>query len=173
MNRQEKEALVVSLKQSFAGSQASFVVVYRGLSVGKIQGLRRSLREKGSRMQVTKARFMKIAADGIDGAKDLQPFLKDQIGLVFASDHATGVAKDLCGFAAENKTFSVEACLFESKVFDRDAVSYLATLPPREVLLAQVASVMQMPSVKFVQILNMLIVRLLIVLKKIEEQKGS
>ena len=173
MNRQEKEVLVESLKKDFSDSQASFVVVYKGLSVPKMQVLRKDLRSKGSKLFVTKARLMKLAVDGVPGAQDLQPYFKDQIGLVFASDQPTSVAKDLCDFAGNNKSFSVLACSFESKVFDGEAVSYMASLPSREILLGQVASVLQMPISKFTILLNMLILRLLFVLKKIEEKKAK
>ncbi|MBT3456184.1 50S ribosomal protein L10 [bacterium] len=173
MNRQEKEALVESLRQSFSECQSSFVVLYRGLSVPKVQQLRRGLREKSGLLKIAKARLMKLAVEGLDGVEGLTPFLKDQIGLVFASGDTPAVAKELCGFAKKNESFSILACSFESQVLDNVAICQLATLPSREVLLGQVAGLLKMPTTQFVQLLNMLIVRLLFVLKKIEEKKAA
>ena len=173
MNRQEKEALVESLKQDFSDSQASFVVVYRGLSVDRITELRRGLRGKGGKLKITKARLMKLAIDGDGALEGLRPYLGDQIGLVFAGQEPTTVAKEICDFAKKNKTFSIVAGSFDSKILDQSAVVMMASLPSREILLAQVASVMQMPITQFTRLLHMMIARLLFVLKRIEEKKRS
>ena len=173
MNRQEKETLVASLKQDFTDSQASFVVLCRGLSVPNVQGLRKDLRGKGSTLRVAKARLMKLAADGIDEVDGLAPYFKDQIGLVFASDETPAIAKVLCDFAKKNKSFSVVACSFESQVLDSDAVVRMASLPSREVLLAQVVGLLNMPITKLALDLKMIIKKLLVAIKEIENKKSE
>jgi len=171
MNRQEKEAVIQQLKDNFSSSSASFVVGYKGLTVAQMQALRRELHNQGGTFKVTKARLMKRAVSDIDNIQDLTPFLKEQIGLVFVSDEVPGVAKTLHEFAKENKALSLIAGCMDSSLLDAQGIERIASLPSREVLLAMLVGTIQAPSRNFVGVLNMMVLRLLIVLKKIEEQK--
>lgn len=172
MNRQEKEAIVQQLKDNFSSSSASFVVGYKGLTVAQMQALRRELHNQGGTFKVTKARLMKRAVSDLDNkAHDLTPYFKDQIGLVFVSDEIPGVAKTLHEFAKDNKALSLIAGCMDSTLLDAQGIEQIASLPSREVLLAMLVGTIQAPSRNFVGMLNMMILRLLFVLKKVEEQK--
>ena len=173
MNRQEKEALVQSLKQDITNSQASFVVVYRGLSVPQAQILRRELRTKGAKLKVAKARLMKLAIDDSNkGAEDLKTFLNGQIGLVFASEEVPPVAKILKTYSDSHKGFGVVGGYFESNVIDEKSVSYMASLPSKEVLLSQLFGMLNMPASQLAVVLAAPIRKLLFALKQIEDKKA-
>lgn len=171
MNKQQKSALVESLRENITGSQASFIVGYKGLSVGQMQALREQLREKGGALKVAKARLMKRAVDGVDGAQDLTPHLHDQIGLVFATQDCSAIAKVLSDFAKENQGLLLNAGLMESRLLTDVDVKRIASLPSREILLAQVCGALKAPTGKFVNVLNMLILRLLWTLKAVADKK--
>lgn len=170
MNRTEKEAVIQLLHDSLLKNQSSFLVNYQGLSVNQMQSLRAGLREKGANLRVAKARLMKRAVDGVEGADQLMPFLKDQIAMVF-SQEAPSAAKVLYDFSKKNENLELVVGLFESNLYDAQALGRIASLPPREILLAQVCGTLKAPITKTVGLLNMLIVRLLLVLKQIEEKK--
>ncbi len=174
MNRSQKEAAVAELRKGLAESAATFLINYRGTDVASLQGLRGKLREKEARFKVSKARLMKIAASEIDGGASLNDLLKDQIGMVFAEgSDVSAVAKSLVDFAKEHESVNIVSGFYESSVMTQDQVKFFASLPPREVLLAQVAGTLNAPMSSFVSVLHALIVRLLYVLKRIEEKKGS
>ena len=92
MNRQQKESVVESLRKSFTQSNISFLVGYRGLTVAQMQVLRNDLRKCGGTMRVTKARLMKRAVEGVEGAQEMGPYFRDQVALVFSSDEQIGRA---------------------------------------------------------------------------------
>ena len=171
MNRQEKESLVDTLKKDFAQSEAAYLVGYSGLSVNAMQDLRGKLRDKGARLKIAKMRLVKRALADDAVYEGFMPHLKEQCGVIFAEEEPTGVAKVLYDFSKDNDNLNVVLGFVEREYLDADAVKYLATLPPREVLLAQVVGTMQMPITQFVGVLNMLLVRLLVVLKQIAEKK--
>ena len=171
MNRQEKEVLVQELKDNFNTMQASFIVKYSGLSVSDIQELRRTLKASGARLQVTKARLMKLAAQKMPSAQELIPYFKDQIGLVFASQEAAPVAKVLDQFAKKNQNLSIIAGSFESRFMDSDMVSFMASLPSREVLLSQLLGLLNLPLVRLVSDLNSLLTKLVVDLQQIADKK--
>ncbi len=166
MNRQQKEAAVASLKENFSGSSASFVVGVGGLSVEKFESLRKLLRQEGSTLHVAKVRLMKRAMQDVQNVQGLEPFLKEQIALVFAQKEAPAVAKILCGFAKENQVFTVLAGCMDSAILDKDAVKVIASLPPREILLAHLAATLNAPIVGFVVVLSR-------ILEKLEEEQKT
>jgi large subunit ribosomal protein L10 len=171
MNRQEKEIAISEVKKLFAQSQAAFLVNYKGLDVAKLQSLRKVLREQNGKFKVTKANLMSIAVEGLPGVDSFKENFKDQVGLVFANKDVPAVSKKLVDFAKDNEALKIIAGYFESKTLSKQDLEILASLPSREILLAQLAGTLQAPISSFVRILNLMIVRLLYVLQKIEDKK--
>lgn len=145
MNRNQKEVLVAELHSQMAQAEAAFLVNYQGLSVADLQKLRASLRGEGATMQVAKARLMARAAKQVGGCEAFIPFLKNQVGLVFAKTNAPAVAKKIVEFSKDQQNLAVVSGFFENRVWNKGEVEFLAALPPREVLLAQLAQVLQAP----------------------------
>ena len=145
MNRQEKTQLVTALKDQFSNSVGSILVGYKGLSVNQLQKLRRGVRQSGGNFKVTKARLMKLAAENIDTAQPLIPYFKDQVGLVFLENQDPSVIKFLYNFSKENEALKMVAGSLDSKLVDAATLTRLASLPSREVLLAQVCGVLKAP----------------------------
>lgn len=154
MNRQQKEAVVAEFKDMLNSSDAAFLVQYKGLNVQDMISLRRALRETGGKLKVTKARLMKIAAEGIEGIDPFKEQFKEQIGLVFAEGDVSAVAKQVVTFAKDHKALQVVSGFYESKVLSRDEVEFFASLPSRDVLLSQLARALQGPIAGFARVLN-------------------
>lgn len=162
MNREQKINLVASLKEGFANSKASFLVNFRGLTVEQVQVLRNGLRSKGAQMKIAKARLIKMAAQDLPDAAIMDPYFKEQIGVVFAQDQAHSIAKALNAFVKQYEALSVVAGSVESQLLDAAAFTKFALLPSREDLLAQLCGVLQAPGVK-----------LLFVLKALQEKRAE
>lgn len=173
MNRQQKELVVKLLKERFSESPASFVVGYKGLAVDQMQGLRSQLRKEGGALKVTKARLMKLAVEGAENAQGLMPYLKDQIGVVFAANDPSAVAKALSEFAKQNEALELIAGELDGSLLDKAGINRIATLPSREVLLGQVCGTLNAPITKLAFVLNMQIMQLLLVLKQVEAKKNN
>lgn len=172
MNRSEKELLVGELAQQLQLASAAFLVNYQGATVKTLHTLRKKLRERESSLRVAKARLLKLAVGTMPGGDQFAPMLKEQVGLVIAGgSDVSGVAKDLVDFSKGNETIKVLSGFYETQVLSMEQVVFFATLPSREVLLGQVLGTLQAPIAQFVRLLNLLIVRLLYVLKRIAEQK--
>ncbi len=173
MNRQQKESVVSQLRKEFSHSEAAFLVGYRGLTVHQLERLRGDLRQKGGTFKITKARLMKLAVEGLDGQQDLTPFFKNQVGLVFSTQETPAIAKVLNDFAKEHQALELVVGCLDKKVLQKNDVIRIASLPSREVLLAQVAGTLNAPISGLASVLNILIVRLLWTLKQVEEQKNQ
>lgn len=171
MNRQQKEAVVADFKEMFSQSQASFIVNYRGLDVTGISSLRKKLRESGGKLKITKARLMKVAAEGMDGIESFKNDFKDQIGIVFALDEVAPIAKQLIEFSKKSDELEVISGFSESKVLSKDEIEFFASLPPREVLLAQLLGALQAPIAGLARVINAPMQQLVTVLDAIAKKK--
>ncbi|MCB9492951.1 MAG: 50S ribosomal protein L10 [Epsilonproteobacteria bacterium] len=172
MNREQKKAIVSEVHDKFVQSQASFLVNYKGLDVASMQNLRTQLREDNAQLKVTKATLMKIAAQDIEGIQDFANSFNEQVGLVFANDDSIAIAKKLVKFSKDNDALQVIAGFFESRSLSKDEVEFLASLPSKEILLAQLLGTMQAPISGLARSLNAIIAQLAYALNQIAEKKS-
>ena len=145
MNRQQKETVVSNLKEMFNKANASFLVQYKGLSVSALQQLRQRLRLEKGVFKVTKARLMKIASGENSSIEDFRIHFKNQVALVFAMDDVPSVAKKIVEFSKEHETLQIVSGYFESALMTKEQIAFLASIPSRDVLLAQLVGVLQAP----------------------------
>ncbi len=152
LNRGEKEAVVAEVGAQVASAQAIIVAEYRGLEVGAITSLRKQARESGVYLRVLKNTLARRAVAGtpFEGLTD------SLVGpLIYGmSKDPVQCAKVLAEFAKSNDKLVLKAGAMPNKVIDTAGVKALATMPSREVLLAQLMGTMQAPVAKFVQTLN-------------------
>lgn len=162
MNRQQKEQIVELFHENFSTTKGSFFVDYCGLSVVQMQQLRRQLREKGGVLKIAKMRLVKRALHGVVGVDTLAKHCKQQVGVVFAQDEndASNVAKILSDFSKKNKALGLVAACVDAEFLDKAAIVRMASLPSKEVLLAQLCGVLKAPLVK-----------LLLLIEEVKKQK--
>lgn len=172
MNRQDKTKVIESLRNEFQNSNASFLVGYRGLTVFQITDLRKKLREQGGKLHVAKVTLIKRALDEVPEVEGLRSFLGDQIALVFSKNESTAVAKVLSDFSKEFEQLQLIGGSLESSILDADSIKQIASLPSRDILLAQVCGTLKAPISKLAFVLNALLSKPLIVLKEIEKKKS-
>lgn len=153
MARPEKEAAVAELREKLGSAKGSVITDYRGLTVKKVTDLRRRLRKAGVEYKVIKNTLASRAAHELDIA-DLDKYLAGPTAIAFSMEDPVAPAKVLAEFAKDNKELEIKGGLLQGKVIDSEGVKALAELPPREVLLAQVAAGMQAPISGMVQVLS-------------------
>ncbi|MBM3886712.1 50S ribosomal protein L10 [Candidatus Dependentiae bacterium] len=150
MNRQQKEQVVVDVREMFNTAEAAFLVNYRGLPVDLMQNLRKQIREASGSFKVTKARLMKIASKDVVGVDAFAENFHDQVGLVFAKNEPTVVAKRIVDFAKKNEALKIVAGFFEAKFLSKEEVVALGSIPSRDVLLATLVYTLQAPMINLV-----------------------
>jgi len=175
MNRQQKELVVELFEKDFLANKGTFFVNYSGLTVGQMQQLRRQLREKGGALKIAKMRLVRRALAKVEGAEGLFSHCKNQVGVVFAYDSAevSGVAKTLNDFSKKNESLGLVVGCVDAQLLDKTAIIRIASLPSKEVLLAQLCGTLNAPLTSLVFGLNSMIVKLLVALKEIEKQKQA
>lgn len=171
MNRQEKETVVSELKENFAASTGLFLVGYRGMTVAQLQRLRKMVRQNQGHLKVAKVRLVKRAIEGLPGSEELAPLLREQVALVFAEKESPAIAKAIADFAKENEALKIVAGYIDAAVLPASVVSRIASLPSREVLLAQLCGTLKAPASRLVGLLSGMQTKLVVVVKQIEQKK--
>ena len=144
MPTEAKRATIAELREELAKSRTLIVSEYRGLSVKDIAEIRRALYKQDVKYRIVKNRLMRIAAEDSVGAA-LSPLLVGPTAIAFGNDEA-GTAKALLDATRPyNRVVRITGAVLGDKAIDADAVTRLAALPAREVLLARLAGGMQAP----------------------------
>ncbi|MBI2774553.1 50S ribosomal protein L10 [Candidatus Dependentiae bacterium] len=170
MNRQDKAQSIQSLKDGLQ-KEATFIVGYKGLTVAQLTDLRRKLHKDGGSMQVAKVTLMERAISEGSSAEQLKQYLQNQIAFVYAEKNSPAIAKVLSTYAKENEKLQLIAGYLENQVISTAGIKAVASLPPREVLLAILCGTLNAPSQKLVMMLNLMVVRLLYVLQQAADKK--
>jgi large subunit ribosomal protein L10 len=145
MRRDEKDVVVADLQQKLEGASAFYLTDFTGLSVKQITQFRARLRKQGVEYVVVKNTLAKRALEGLE-LPDVAGFFSGPTGLVIGREDAVAAAKVLSDFAREfGDRPSVKVGVVDRKSFGPEQVKQLADMPPREVLLAQIAGGLQAP----------------------------
>ena len=143
MPTEAKRETVAALREQLERHRTLIVSEYRGLTVREIAEIRRSLRKQDVSYRVVKNRLLKIAASETVGSA-LDPLLNGPTAIAFGTDEAT-TAKAVIDAMRPYRQVRITGGLLGREAIDADGVTRLATLPGREVLLAQLAGAFAAP----------------------------
>ena len=141
MARPDKAAAVKELTEKFRSSSAVLLTEYRGLTVGQLKELRRSLGENAT-YTVAKNTLASIAAKEA-GFEFLTEDLHGPTALAFVTGEPVDAAKALRDFAKDNKALVLKTGVMDGEKLSADSVKKLADLDSRETLLAKAAGAMK------------------------------
>lgn len=170
MKRAHKEKVVAQLKEKFDGVNSMVITDYRGLNVAELNRLRSSLKESGVEYRVVKNTLAIFAARDA-GFGGLEKYFVGPTAIAIGLEDPITPAKLISEYAKKSKFLEVKGGLVEGRVIDREKVEYLAKIPPREILLAQVVSGFKSPINRLVMTLNGPMASFVQVLRAIKEQK--
>jgi large subunit ribosomal protein L10 len=154
LNRSEKQAVIDEVTGLAAKAQTLVMAEYRGITVADMTKLRSQARDKGVNLSVLKNTLARRAVAG--SAFDV---LSDQMTgpLIYGfSTDAVAAAKVVADFAKTNDKLVIRAGAMAGKVLDVNGVKQLASIPSKEVLLAQLLGLMQSPISRTARVLSAL-----------------
>lgn len=154
MLKQEKERVVAELVERLRASETLMVADYRGLDVTQLNDVRTELLKHGARFSVVKNTLAKRAAEEA-GVPSLVEMLDGPTAIAFVGDgDMVAVAKALSDAARETKVIAVKGGILDGETISADQVKDLASLPPADVLKAQVLAVIVGPMSAIVSVFN-------------------
>jgi len=166
---EQKIKAVAEIKERVSGSSISIIAQFVGMNVEQATQLRKQLREAGAQLKVYKNNLAKIALDDL-GLSSAAAFMEGPTAWAFCDD-PVAPAKVLKTFSKEVQFIAMRGGVLTGAVVNAQQLEALASLPPREVLLAQVVGTIAAPLRNTVGVLSALPRNLVNVLDQIRKQK--
>jgi large subunit ribosomal protein L10 len=160
LNRSEKEAVISEVTGLAAKAQTLVIAEYRGITVADMTKLRTIARSNGVSLSVLKNTLARRAVAG-SGFEVVSDQMTGPLIYGFSED-AVAAARVVADFAKTNDKLVIRAGAYGGKALDVNGVKQLASIPSKEVLLAQLLGLMQSP-----------ISRIARVMAALAEQKGG
>ena len=143
LNRSEKEAVISDVTGLAAKAQTLVMAEYRGIKVADMTKLRSTARSNGVSLSVLKNTLARraVAGSGFEVVSDLMTG-----PLIYGfSEDAVAAARVVADFAKTNDKLVIRGGAYCGKALDVNGVKQLASIPSKEVLLAQLLGLMQSP----------------------------
>ena len=172
MPTEAKRETVAELREELSRNPTLIISEYRGLSVGDLAEVRRSLRKHNVTYRVVKNRLMRIAANDA-GREALSPLLKGPSAIAFGSGDESAVAKAVIDATKPFKVIKLKGAVLGTQAIDADGLTRLAALPSRDVLLAQLAGALAAPMANMAGLLAAPLRDIAGGLASLIEQRGS
>ena len=151
LNRSEKEAVINDVTGLAAKAQTLVMAEYRGITVADMTKLRVAARSHGVSLSVLKNTLARraVAGTGFEVASDLMTG-----PLIYGfSEDAVAAAKVVAEFSKTNDKLVIRGGAYGGRALDVNGVKQLASIPSKEVLLAQLLGLMQSPISRIARVL--------------------
>jgi large subunit ribosomal protein L10 len=132
----EKQKDLDALKKEFERTRNIFLTGYEKMTVQQDFELRKIVRDAGGRYRVIKNNLAEKASEGT-AAQNLMKDLAGMTSMAYTIKDPVALAKALTAYAKTNPIFTFKAGLVEGRVVDVKSIQDLATMPPREEILAK------------------------------------
>jgi large subunit ribosomal protein L10 len=143
LNRSEKEAVISEVTTLAAQAQTLVIAEYRGITVADMTKLRNQARSNGVSLSVLKNTLARRAVTG----SSFEVVADQMTGpLIYGfSVDAIAAAKVVANFAKTNDKLVIRGGVYGGKALDANGVKQLASIPSKEVLLAQLCGLLMSP----------------------------
>ena len=143
LNRSEKEAVVAEVAGLAAQAQTLVMAEYRGITVADMIKFRANARSQGVSLSVLKNTLARRAVAGTS-FESVADQMTGPLIYGFSTD-AVAAAKVVADFAKTHDKLVIRGGAFAGKVLDVNGVKQLASIPSKEVLLAQLCGLLMSP----------------------------
>ena len=147
--KKDRIATVNTLTQDIEGIEGLVVAGYVGVKTPELNELRAKLRPFKAKCQIVKNRLAKIALKnrGIDDA--FGKMFTGQSALVIQRGDAIGSLKVLVDFEKAHGNYKIRGGVMNGRVMHPAEIKAVASLPPRNILLALLLGRLQGPMTQF------------------------
>lgn len=156
MTRATKEQEVKNINDKLAKAKGAFIVDFKGMKVEQVTGLRKALHKAESEMKVVRNTLAKRAfKDHPNVEKAFSTSMKGTNALVFSYGEINATAKALADFAKDVEVLQIKSGVMDGEALTDAKIKFLATLPGKDQLRAQLLMVFNEPASRLARVLNM------------------
>jgi large subunit ribosomal protein L10 len=168
-----KEGLVSDLNDLIGKSQAIILAEYRGMTVPQVGDLRKALGTESDFSVVKNTLFKRALGDTLN--PELDGILNGTTAAIFALSDPIATAKAVDEYiaATRNTPLAVKGAVMDGKFLNAAQVKQLASIPPREQLIAQIVGSISSPVSGFVGILDAIVRDFVYTIQAIADKKAA
>jgi large subunit ribosomal protein L10 len=149
-SKAQKTAELKNLKSKLPDSTITVFTTFskpgeKGLSVGQMQTLKRSIRPLEGEYLVTKKTLIDRAVKDYAKEKVDVYAMDGSVGLVVGKGDAYAIAKKLYEFAKTNPALNFWGGIFEGKLMNREGFLEMARMPSKEILIGRLLGMLTYP----------------------------
>ncbi len=149
ITREDKQQEITALSERFGRTKAAFLVDYKGMDVESMVQLRKQLKPINTEMKVVRNT---LAIRALEDHPSLKTALEGKLvgtnAIVFAFEDPSAAAKALSKFGETVEAFELKSGVMDGAALDAAGIKYLATLPGKNELRAQMLGVLSAPMTK-------------------------
>ena len=155
ITRADKKAEIQGLSDRFGRAKAAFLIDFKGMNVEQVTDLRKKLNPAEAEMRVVRNTLAKLALKEFPETESaLSESFTGTNAIVFAyGEDVAAPAQILTDFAKDVEVLQLKTGVMDGKALGEEGVKFLATLPSKDVLRAQLLGLLQEPASKFVRTL--------------------
>ena len=147
LKKAKKVELIKEYTDALKGAKSAVYVKFKGLPVKETMELRSSLHTENVHYSVVKKTLWNLAIKNVGITGDA-PVVTEELAVVYGED-LLSPARISYEFAKTHKdSFAILGGIWEGEFKDAMAMTAIATIPPREVLLSQLAYLLKSPMQK-------------------------
>ncbi len=144
LKREKKAELIASYTDAVKGAKSAVYVKFKGLTVAETSTLRGQLFSEKTHYTVVKKTLWKRATDAV-GIKGEAPVTGEELAVVYGEDLLTPARLSYEFSKTHKDTFTILGGIFDGEFKNQKEMLSIATIPPREVLLSQLAYLLKSP----------------------------
>jgi large subunit ribosomal protein L10 len=144
LKKAKKAELIDSYTNALKSAKSAVYVKFRGLPVGQTMELRDTLFGENTHYTVVKKTLWKRATDAV-GIKGEAPVVGEELAVVWGEDLLIPARLSYEFAKTHKESFGILGGIFDGEFKDAQAMTAIATIPPREVLLSQLAYLLKSP----------------------------
>ena len=148
--KKEKQLIIDEIRGKLEKAKSAVIIDYIGVTVAQADAMRRKLRDANVDYTVYKNTLVKRAIEGTD-YESLSQVLEGPSAFAFSYEDATAPARTLHEIIKDYKKMEFKAGVIEGTYYDAAGVQAIATIPPRDELIAKFMGSIQSPVSKLVR----------------------
>ncbi len=165
-----KEKMINEILADFKERPNFFLTNYMGSSVADLESVRKSLKASRSTFFVVKNSVLNVVFDQLK-LEEVKSLVDAGIGVSLSGEDIIATSKVLVNFAKTHEKFKIKGAVVEGKLLSADKIKELASLPTKDVLLAQVVGSIKAPITGFVNVLGGVIRKFVYVVDAVRSAK--
>ncbi|MDD3520521.1 MAG: 50S ribosomal protein L10 [Actinomycetota bacterium] len=171
MIKKEKELKVDILKKDFSDNEGLIFADHSNMKSEQSMAIREKLDDIDANLRIVKNTLAALVAGEYFKGIDFTEIFKGHTSVIVSHKDVISTAKALKDIIKEFDILKIKAGIIDGKLISSEDVDKLASLPSREVLLAQIASGLLSPIFALVNLLNNLPQKLVMTLAAIKKEK--